>query len=230
MTGPTRRRRMPRAQREQQMLEVAEAVFAERGFAAASMDEIAERVGVSKPMLYEYFHSKEGLLLACVAQARAELREVTERAVEGSTDARAALRSGLRAFFVFARERRQGWSLLRHELALIGTSASEALEATRRQQTDLIAKLMARLLRCRGGSAGARRRGRTGGGRERAPGDLVRKARRGDTRSGDGSRHGSAVVRPGSSRSVIRRLRSWLLHLVVTHRTFPPRTCHAEFC
>ncbi|WP_167109290.1 TetR/AcrR family transcriptional regulator [Amycolatopsis granulosa] len=126
------------------MLEVAEAVFAERGFAAASMDEIAERVGVSKPMLYEYFHSKEGLLLACVAQARAELREVTERAVEGSTDARAALRSGLRAFFVFARERRQGWSLLRHELALIGTSASEALEATRRQQTDLIAKLMAR--------------------------------------------------------------------------------------
>ncbi|WP_167121197.1 TetR/AcrR family transcriptional regulator [Amycolatopsis viridis] len=125
------------------MLEVAEVVFAERGFAAASMDEIAERVGVSKPMLYEYFHSKEGLLLACVAQARAELREVTERAVEGCTDARTALRSGLRAFFVFARERRQGWSLLRHELALIGTSASEALEATRRQQTDLIARLMA---------------------------------------------------------------------------------------
>ncbi|ROS42324.1 TetR family transcriptional regulator [Amycolatopsis thermoflava] len=143
MTGPTRRKRMPRAQREQQMLEVAEAVFAERGFAAASMDEIAERVGVSKPMLYEYFNSKEGLLLACVAQARAELREVTERAVAGQTDAREALRSGLRAFFVFARERRQGWSLLRHELALIGTSASDALEDTRRQQTDLIAKLMA---------------------------------------------------------------------------------------
>lgn len=142
MTGPTRRKRMPRAQREQQMLEVAESVFAERGFAAASMDEIAERVGVSKPMLYEYFNSKEGLLLACVAQARAELREVTERAVAGRTNARDALRSGLRAFFVFARERRQGWSLLRHELALIGTSASDALEATRRQQTDLIAKLM----------------------------------------------------------------------------------------
>jgi AcrR family transcriptional regulator len=142
MTGPTRRKRMPRAQREQQMLEVAEAVFAERGFAAASMDEIAERVGVSKPMLYEYFNSKEGLLLACVAQARTELREVTERAVAGQTDAKQALHSGLRAFFVFARERRQGWSLLRHEMALIGTSASDALEDTRRQQTDLIAKLM----------------------------------------------------------------------------------------
>jgi len=142
MTGPTRRKRMPRAQREKQMLEVAEAVFAERGFAAASMDDIADRVGVSKPMLYEYFNSKEGLLLACVAQARAELREVTERAVAGHSGAREALQSGLRAFFVFARERRQGWSLLRHELALIGTSASEALEDTRRQQTDLIAKLM----------------------------------------------------------------------------------------
>ncbi|WP_179775937.1 TetR/AcrR family transcriptional regulator [Amycolatopsis endophytica] len=125
------------------MLEVAEAVFAERGFAAASMDEIAERVGVSKPMLYEYFNSKEGLLLACVAQARAELREATERAVAGQADAREALRDGFRAFFVFARERRQGWSLLRHEMALIGTSASDALEDTRRQQTDLIATLMA---------------------------------------------------------------------------------------
>ncbi|HJQ47794.1 MAG TPA: helix-turn-helix domain-containing protein [Amycolatopsis sp.] len=134
---------MPRAERERQMIQVAEEVFAEHGYAAASMDDIAERVGVSKPMLYEYFRSKERLLLACIAQSRGELREVTEQAVVGATSAEEALRRGLHAFFVYVRERRQAWSLLRHEMSLIGSSASEEIEATRRQQTDLIAKLMA---------------------------------------------------------------------------------------
>ncbi|MFC4004795.1 TetR/AcrR family transcriptional regulator [Prauserella oleivorans] len=139
---PARRKRMPRAQRERQMIEVAEAVFSERGYTAASMDEIAERVGVSKPMLYEYFNSKEGLLLACIQQARTELRQVTEQAVVGAPTAEEALRRGLHAFFLFIRERRQAWSLVRHEMTLIGTSAADEIETTRRQQTDLIATLM----------------------------------------------------------------------------------------
>ncbi|NKQ58596.1 TetR/AcrR family transcriptional regulator [Amycolatopsis sp. K13G38] len=134
---------MPRAERERQMIQVAEQVFAERGYVTASMDEIADRVGVSKPMLYEYFNSKEGLLLACIAQSRSELREVTEQAVLGATAAEEALRRGLHAFFLYIRDHRQAWSLLRHEMALIGTTASDEIEATRRQQTDLIAKLMA---------------------------------------------------------------------------------------
>jgi AcrR family transcriptional regulator len=137
-----KRKRMPRAERMRQMIDIAEAVFAERGYAAASMDDIAERVGVSKPMLYEYFNSKEGLLLGCIQQSRAELRLVTEKATVGATDAEDALRRGLMAFFVFIRERRQAWSLLRHEMALIGTPAAEEIEETRRQQTDLIAALM----------------------------------------------------------------------------------------
>jgi AcrR family transcriptional regulator len=134
---------MPRAERERQMIRIAEEVFAEHGYVTASMDEIAERVGVSKPMLYEYFHSKEGLLLACIAQSRAELREVTEQAVVGAQSAEEALRRGLLAFFRYIHRRQQAWSLLRHEMALIGTTASDEIEATRRQQTDLIAKLMA---------------------------------------------------------------------------------------
>lgn len=138
-----KRKRMPRAEREQQMIAVAEQVFTERGYASASMDEIAELVGVSKPMLYEYFHSKEGLLLACIRQSRAALREVTAEATLGATSAEDALRKGLLAFFVFIRERREAWSLLRHEMALIGTSATNEIEETRRQQTDLITALLA---------------------------------------------------------------------------------------
>lgn len=123
------------------MIQVAESVFAERGYTAASMDEIAERVGVSKPMLYEYFHSKEGLLLACIREARSELQRATERAVANSPTGEEALRQGLLTFFGFIRDRKQAWSLVRHEATLAGT-ASDELETTRQQQTDLIATLM----------------------------------------------------------------------------------------
>ncbi|WP_020657395.1 TetR/AcrR family transcriptional regulator [Amycolatopsis benzoatilytica] len=137
-----KRKRMPRAERERQMIEVAEQVFGERGYAMASMDEIAELVGVSKPMLYEYFNSKEGLLLACIRESRSALQQATEQAIVGAPTANEALRRGLLSFFVFIRERRQAWSLLRHEMALIGTPAADEIEETRRQQTDLITALM----------------------------------------------------------------------------------------
>ncbi|MEA2418363.1 MAG: hypothetical protein QOE60_569, partial [Thermoleophilaceae bacterium] len=52
--------------RERQLLELAEALFAERGYAGASMDELARRAGVTKPVVYELFGSKEGLFGACV--------------------------------------------------------------------------------------------------------------------------------------------------------------------
>ena len=57
-------KRVPRATREQEMLDVAERVFAELGYDGASMDEIARGAGISKPMVYSYFGSKEGLQAA----------------------------------------------------------------------------------------------------------------------------------------------------------------------
>ena len=75
---------MPKAQRMAQMLTVAEEIFAEQGYLATSMDEIAVRCGVSKPMLYEYFGSKEGLLIGCIHRARTELREKTAAAIAGA--------------------------------------------------------------------------------------------------------------------------------------------------
>jgi AcrR family transcriptional regulator len=133
---------MPRAQREHQMMEVAEEVFSERGYVAASMDEIAERVGVSKPMLYEYFGSKEGLLVACIRQARAELLRVTSQAVAGADAPEEMLRRGLVAYFQFIRVHNRTWTLLSGQAAVLAPSAIEELEATRQQQTDLITTTM----------------------------------------------------------------------------------------
>jgi AcrR family transcriptional regulator len=140
------RRRMPRAERERQMISVAERMFAERGYQAASMDEIAERVGVSKPMLYEYFGSKEGLFVACIRQARAELLAVSTESIAGLTSAEDALRTGLIAFFEFTDSHRRSWELIRREAIVAGPAAVDEIEAIRRQQTALDTALFATFL------------------------------------------------------------------------------------
>src|SRR5438270_106902 len=76
------RRKVPRAVRERQMLDVAGRVFALRGFHAASIEEIAEGAGISKPMIYNYFGSKEGLYYAYIELAGQRLLDRMALAVE----------------------------------------------------------------------------------------------------------------------------------------------------
>lgn len=138
MTTTERRKRMPRAERERQMMAVAEETFAERGYLATSVDDIAERCGVSKPMIYEYFGSKEGLLVACIRAARLELARATTEAVVGARTAEEALRRGVTAFFRFADSHRRAWSLmLRGEAAAAGPAAAEEIEAGRQEQVEI---------------------------------------------------------------------------------------------
>ncbi len=134
----TPRRRFTRAERERQILDAAVTVFTDRGYHAASMDAVAERVGVTKPVLYTHFGSKEGLLLGCVARARAELLEVTSAAAARASGPEDMLRSGVRAFFEYLDERAPAWTLLYQETAL----AAEAVEGIRAQQTKFIAGLL----------------------------------------------------------------------------------------
>ena len=64
MAGGTKR--LPRAVREQQMLDAAVEVFSDNGFHDASMDSIAAKASISKPMLYLYYGSKDELFAACI--------------------------------------------------------------------------------------------------------------------------------------------------------------------
>src|SRR5436305_9917049 len=95
---PSPRRRMPRLEREQQMLDVAGRSFAARGFHAVSMDEIAEQAGISKPMLYHYFGSKEGLYVAYVRQQGDALLAGMRGAAELDESPAARLWAGTLAF------------------------------------------------------------------------------------------------------------------------------------
>ncbi|MGW6036340.1 TetR/AcrR family transcriptional regulator [Gordonia terrae] len=71
---------VPRAVREQQIIDVATAEFAERGYANASLVDIAATAGISKPLIYTYFGSRDGLHAACVQRAGEQLVEAVTAA------------------------------------------------------------------------------------------------------------------------------------------------------
>ena len=135
------RGRTPRAVREAQMVAAAERLFSEHGYHGVSMDQIAAASGITKPMLYEYFGSKEGLFLACMERARGQLFEAIGGAVRATDDAEAALRAGIQAFLKVADEQRATWPVLFGE----GGRFNEAAAAIRAEQAGLIVQLLREL-------------------------------------------------------------------------------------
>jgi AcrR family transcriptional regulator len=132
--------RVPRAVRERQLVELAEELFAERGYAGASMEELCRRAGVTKPVVYELFGSKDGLFRECVDRAVAGLAESIVAAFHAESDPEAKLRAGGLAFLRFARDNRVAWDLL----SMQGRFADQAA-TIRRSQAELIRELMAEL-------------------------------------------------------------------------------------
>lgn len=131
------------------MLDAAVAVFSAAGFHDASMDEIAARAGISKPMVYAYLGSKEELFLACLHREGTRLMEAVASAV---TPAGAPplppdeqLWRGLRAFFAFVGAHRDGWRVLYRQAR--GTEPFVAeLAAMRARMVDVVCALLSRVI------------------------------------------------------------------------------------
>jgi AcrR family transcriptional regulator len=108
---------MPRERREQLILDVAGRVFARSGYESAPMDEIADLAGVSKPMLYAYFGSKEGLYLAYLERSGRELVERLVAAAPADDQSTAGLQARISEFLAFVEEHADGWTVLFREVA-----------------------------------------------------------------------------------------------------------------
>jgi AcrR family transcriptional regulator len=119
---------MPRAQREELILNVAGKVFARGGYHAAAMDEIAELAGVSKPMLYAYFGSKEGLYIAYIDSTGRELLSRLLGAARPGLSPVESLRARITEFLAFVEEHRDGWTVLFREMTSIRPVADEVAE------------------------------------------------------------------------------------------------------
>ena len=91
--------RLPRPARRRQLLGAAREVFVAQGYHAAAMDEIAERAGVSKPVLYQHFPGKLDLYLALLDESVAELVGAVSAALASTTDNAERVPATFRAFF-----------------------------------------------------------------------------------------------------------------------------------
>src|SRR3954453_11721651 len=119
------------------MLAVAQSVFAERGFRAASVDAIAQGAEISKPMLYAYFGSKEGLYRACMQRSGSGLADALDEAAASASEPDQRLWAGLLAFFTFVEQEPEAWAILAGEpgagggaLAVDGAEARRKIAAT----------------------------------------------------------------------------------------------------
>jgi AcrR family transcriptional regulator len=104
--------RLPADERRQQLLSVANELFARTGFHDTSMDDIAEAAGVTKPVLYQHFPSKRALYGELLTDTGSRLLDRLAEATARATSGRERVEAGFRAYFQFAVGDRSSFRLL----------------------------------------------------------------------------------------------------------------------
>jgi AcrR family transcriptional regulator len=98
---PRRGSRLPRLARRAQLLEAAQEVFVANGYHAAAMDDIADRAGVSKPVLYQHFPGKLDLYLALLDTSCEAIVKATEAALGSTDDNKQRVAATMHAFYEY---------------------------------------------------------------------------------------------------------------------------------
>lgn len=120
---PTSRVRMSAAQRREQLIAIGRQLFAERGFDATSIEEVAARAKVSKPVVYEHFGGKEGLYAVVVdREVRALLDRITTALTAGHP--RELLEQAAMALLGYIEEETSGFRVLVRESPLMSGTAT----------------------------------------------------------------------------------------------------------
>jgi AcrR family transcriptional regulator len=104
--------RLPGPERRRQLIDTAVVVFAQNGFHATSMNDIAEAAGVTKPVLYQHFASKRDLYLQLLGEVGTELRETIAKATVNASGPRQQIEGGIRAYFEFVEHRGDAFRVL----------------------------------------------------------------------------------------------------------------------
>ncbi len=111
MGTDSRPSRLTSSARRAQLIEVGRRVFAERGYEATSVEEIAERAKVSKPIVYEHFGGKEGLYAVIIDREMGHIvARITEAIASGSP--RERLEGAALAFLTYVKEQPDGFAVL----------------------------------------------------------------------------------------------------------------------
>lgn len=126
----------------EQTLEAGRVLFAAQGYAAVTMDEIAAAVGVTKPLLYNYFGNKERLYIACMERAGETLTATVASAVEATANPGEALGAGVHAFFSFLDSDRAAWAVLFDETLPSAGEVADAVAGYRGRILGMVSATM----------------------------------------------------------------------------------------
>ena len=119
----TARVRMTGKERREQLLDIGRSLFAERGFGAASIEEIASRASVSKPVVYEHFGGKEGLYAVVVDREMSHLLEQVTGALTGGHP-RELLEQAALALLTYIEDETDGFRILVRDSPVTSTTGN----------------------------------------------------------------------------------------------------------
>jgi AcrR family transcriptional regulator len=134
-------KRLPRAVREQQMLDAAVQMFSANGYHETSMDAIAGQADISKPMLYLYYGSKEELFAACLGRELSRFVETIRADIDLKQSPHELLRRTIVSVLHYIDANRASWIVLYTQ-----ATSSQAFAHTIRDGREKIIDLVARLL------------------------------------------------------------------------------------
>ncbi len=140
MAGGTKR--LPRAVREQQMLDAAVQMFSVNGYHETSMDTIAAAAQISKPMLYLYYGSKEDLFGACLNREMSRFIDVVRGDIDFEQSPKDMLRNVIVSFLRFIDANRASWIVMYTQ-----ATSSQAFAPTVRAGREKIIQMVAALVR-----------------------------------------------------------------------------------
>ena len=110
-------------ERREQLLDVGRALFAEKGFEATSIEEIAARAGVSKPVVYEHFGGKEGLYAVVVDREMSDLLDRLTAALSADHP-RTLVEQAALALLTYIEEETDGFRILSRDSPVAGSSGT----------------------------------------------------------------------------------------------------------
>jgi AcrR family transcriptional regulator len=134
--------RLPAEQRRRQLLDVSCQVFAERGFHATSMDDVASKAGVTKPVLYQHFPSKRALFVELLDDVGRQLLGELAVATRGVTTGRERVEAGFNAYFRFVTGNEAAFRLLFGAAARNDVEFTEIVERILDDSADAISQLI----------------------------------------------------------------------------------------
>jgi AcrR family transcriptional regulator len=135
--------RLPASARREQILDVAVQVFARNGFHDTSMNDVAEAAGVTKPVLYQHFDSKQDLYLELIREVGARMLTSIAKATAGAPDGKAQTELGFQAYFRWVAEDRDAFMLLFGARSTRDEEANIAVRRITAESAAAIAPLIA---------------------------------------------------------------------------------------